>query len=52
MKAILIDDGVANLENLRTLLEKHCPQVNILATAQNVPAAVDVINNICPIWLK
>lgn len=43
MKAILIDDEISNLENLRTLLEKHCPQVNILATAQNISDAISAI---------
>lgn len=48
MKAILIDDEISNLENLRTLLEKHCPQVSILATAQNVNDAVSVIEKHAP----
>jgi len=48
MKAILIDDEISNLENLRTLLEKHCPQVSILATAQNVSKAVSVIEKHVP----
>lgn len=43
MRAILIDDEISNLENLRTLLQKHCPQVDILATAQNVNDAVNAI---------
>ncbi|TKC12906.1 response regulator transcription factor [Pedobacter polaris] len=43
MKAVLIDDEISNLENLRTLLEKHCPQVTIMATAQNVSDAVGAI---------
>jgi len=48
MKAILIDDEISNLENLRNLLEKHCPQVTILATAQNVADAVDAIGKYPP----
>lgn len=48
MKAILIDDEISNLENLRTLLEKHCPQIAILATAQNVNDAVDAIEKYSP----
>jgi two-component system LytT family response regulator len=46
MRAILIDDEISNLENLQSLLEKHCPQVRIMATAQNVSDAVDAIENI------
>jgi len=48
MKAILIDDEISNLENLRTLLEKHCPQVTIAATAQNVSEAVNAIEKHLP----
>lgn len=48
MKAILIDDEISNLENLRTLLEKHCPQVTILATAQNVSEGVTEIEKHLP----
>jgi two-component system LytT family response regulator len=48
MRAILIDDENSNLENLRTLLEKHCPQVTIVATAQNVSDAVAAIEEYLP----
>ena len=48
MRAILIDDEISNLENLRILLEKHCPQVTITATAQNVSDAVDAIEKYLP----
>lgn len=48
MKAILIDDEISNLENLRTLLEKHCPQVTIMATAQNVSDGVEAIEQYLP----
>src|SRR5690554_4079550 len=48
MRAVLIDDEISNLENLRTLLEKHCPQVTITATAKNVSDAVDAIEKQLP----
>lgn len=48
MKAILIDDEISNLENLRALLQKHCPQVTIMASAQNVAYAVDSIEKHSP----
>lgn len=48
MRAVLIDDEISNLENLRTLLEKYCPQVTIIATAQNVSDAVDTIEKYLP----
>lgn len=44
MRAVLIDDELSNLENLRTLLGPYCPQVSIVATAQHVEEAVAVIN--------
>ncbi|WP_316789358.1 LytTR family DNA-binding domain-containing protein [Pedobacter frigoris] len=44
MRAILVDDEPANLENLRILLEKHCPEVKIVAKAENVAGALDLIN--------
>jgi two-component system LytT family response regulator len=48
MRAILIDDEISNLENLRTLLDKHCPEVTIMATAKNVSDAVDAIEKYLP----
>lgn len=48
MRAILIDNEISNLENLRTLLEKHCPQVTIMALAHNVNDAVDAIEKHLP----
>jgi len=48
MRAVLIDDEISNLENLRTLLAKHCPQVTIIATAQRVGDAVDAIEKYLP----
>lgn len=48
MRAILIDDEKSNLENLQTLLEKHCPQVTIVATAQNVSDSVNAIEKYLP----
>jgi len=48
MKAILIDDEISNLENLQTLLKKHCLQVTVMATAQNVNDAVEAIEKSLP----
>jgi two-component system LytT family response regulator len=48
MRVVLIDDEISNLENLRALLEKHCPQVTIMTTAQNVSDAVDAIEKYLP----
>jgi len=48
MRAILIDDEISNLENLQTLLEKHCSQVTIMAAVQNINDAVDAIEKYSP----
>jgi len=48
MKAVLVDDEISNLENLRTLLQKHCPQVTIMATAQQVNDAIYAIEKHLP----
>ena len=48
MRAVLIDDEISNLENLQALLQKHCPQVTIIATAQNVSDGVNAIQKYLP----
>ncbi|MES2808382.1 MAG: LytTR family DNA-binding domain-containing protein [Bacteroidota bacterium] len=35
MRAIIVDDEVANIENLAALLNKHCPGVAVVASATN-----------------
>ncbi|MEJ2882503.1 LytR/AlgR family response regulator transcription factor [Pedobacter sp. GR22-6] len=44
IKAILIDDEPANLENLQSLLGKYCPQVQILGMESEVPEAALAIS--------
>jgi two-component system LytT family response regulator len=44
MRAILIDDERANLENLEVLLAKHCPKVKIVGRSQSVDDAVNLVN--------
>ncbi|SES05482.1 LytR/AlgR family response regulator transcription factor [Pedobacter rhizosphaerae] len=48
MRAVLIDDEISNLENLKNLLMKHCPQVSIIATAQDIGEGVDVVKKYLP----
>jgi two-component system LytT family response regulator len=43
MKAILVDDEPANLENLQGLLQKHCSSVKVLGMAAEVTEAVQLI---------
>jgi two-component system LytT family response regulator len=44
MNAILVDDELANLENLQGLLQKHCPAVHIAGVATGVEQAIRLIN--------
>lgn len=45
MKTILVDDELANLENLAALLLKHCPQVEITGSAQDIDQAAGLIKS-------
>jgi len=44
MRAILVDDELANLENLQILLIKNCPDVKVVATASTIDDAFEKIN--------
>jgi len=44
MRAILVDDEVANLENLQVLLAKNCPEVKVVAVASNIDDAFTQVN--------
>lgn len=39
MTAIIVDDEVNNIDNLRTMLERHCPQVHITGAAASAAEA-------------
>lgn len=44
MKALIIDDEKSNIENLTLLLQKYCPQINLIGAALEVDSAVELIN--------
>lgn len=44
MRAILVDDETANLENLKILLNKHCPNIKVVANASNIEEAFTQVN--------
>ncbi|PWS32453.1 LytR/AlgR family response regulator transcription factor [Pedobacter paludis] len=44
MRAILVDDEQANLENLQVLLLKNCSEVKVVALSHNIENAFDQIN--------
>ena len=49
IRAIIVDDEISNIENLRALVTKHCPQVNVIGRALNNEEAAALIN-INPTW--
>lgn len=44
MRAILIDDERANLENLQILLTKYCPEIKVIETSNSINDAYYKIN--------
>ena len=44
MRAILVDDELANLENLQVLLTKNCPKVKVVAIANNIDDAFEKVS--------
>ena len=48
MKAIIVEDEQYNRENLRQLLWKHCPEVEIISSCASATEAYDVIVNLKP----
>ena len=44
MRAILVDDELSNLENLRALLSKHCPHIKVISASVNIDDAFKQIN--------
>ncbi|MBK5273049.1 MAG: response regulator transcription factor [Bacteroidia bacterium] len=43
MRAIIVDDEVNNINNLQLLLQQHCPQVHVIATASSAEEAEQLI---------
>jgi two-component system LytT family response regulator len=48
MNAIIIDDELAGISILATLLQRHCPQVNVVATCSNPLDAKKIIQELSP----
>jgi two-component system, LytTR family, response regulator len=48
IKAVLIDDEINNLQNLQQLLNRHCPEVQVLATALNADEGRHIIQQHLP----
>lgn len=48
MKAILIDDEINNIENLRQMLKVHCPDITVTGTATHVDNALVLLQQLQP----
>jgi two-component system, LytTR family, response regulator len=48
MKALIVDDEALGRESLELLLKKHCPQVEIVCTAENITEARQQILSYAP----
>lgn len=48
MKAILVDDEIAGVRTLHTMLQRHCPQVEVVGTCSSVAEAKQKIFQIAP----
>lgn len=48
IKSILIDDEIHNLENLKGMIEKHCPNVEVVAVAESAKEGLKLINTVNP----
>jgi two-component system, LytTR family, response regulator len=45
MKAIIVEDELSSMENIKSLLAKYCEQVEIVGTAENVEGAIELLND-------
>jgi len=48
IQAIIVDDEDNSLEALAILLQKYCPDVQIIGSAQTVASAIELIDNVKP----
>ena len=48
IQAVLVDDENNSLEALGILLEKYCPEVEVIGTAQSVEEAIEKIDDLQP----
>ena len=48
MKAVLIDDEMDGIRTLQSMLQRHCPQVQVAGTSTNALAARQLIESVKP----
>jgi two-component system LytT family response regulator len=45
IKAIIVEDEISGLNNLKNLLSTHCSDVQVVAEARNIKEGVQILNN-------
>ncbi|RYZ15733.1 MAG: response regulator transcription factor, partial [Sphingobacteriales bacterium] len=48
ISALLVDDEPINISNLQSLLNRHCPTVQVVGTAENADQAAELIMALAP----
>ena len=48
LKAILVDDEASSISSLNEKINRHCPQVEIIATCDNARTAINAIESLKP----
>lgn len=48
LQAVIIDDEISNIENLKILLNKYCPEITVAGTATNVEQGLLAIRELNP----
>jgi two-component system LytT family response regulator len=45
IKAIIVEDEIKSMNNLRNLLEKHCPEVEVIGDALNIEEGIELFDD-------
>ncbi len=45
IKAIIVEDEIKSMDNLRSLLGKHCPEVELIGTGTNIEEGLQLFDN-------
>jgi two-component system LytT family response regulator len=48
IRAVHIEDEPRNIDLLKSLVEIHCPNIEIVGNAKNIPDAIELIQNSNP----
>jgi len=48
IKAVHIEDEPRNIDLLKSLVETHCPEIDLVDSAKNIPDAIALIKNVNP----